>query len=131
MRWTPAQLADYEARRRVEDRNALVADPTPTPDLESKLHERIMEYCDHQWPKWKYIHARMDRKSTVAVGSQDFTIFLPGGRTLCIECKAQGRKRSPAQLAWALEMERLGHTVHLVESEDGFLQLLRVAGVQG
>jgi len=87
------------------------------------LQERIAAHCRAQWPRWKFIQARPDRKSTIAEGCQDFTVFLPGGRLLCVETKAKGEKRSPAQLAWAKEMEMLGHKVDVVYSLGQFIAL--------
>lgn len=87
------------------------------------LHEQIMRWCDQQWPPWKYIHSRTDRKSTVALGSPDFVIFAPASRTLCLECKQPGRKRTPEQLGFALQMEKLGHKVWLVTTMQEFLAL--------
>lgn len=86
---------------------------------EDKLHDKIIEYCNAQWPRWKYIHARMDRRSTIAVGCQDFTVFAPG-RVLCIECKRVGCKLDKDQMIWRKELEMLGHTVHVVTTFEGF-----------
>ena len=96
-------------------------------DLEGKLHNQIIEWCDHQWPVLKYIHARRDKKATIGVGIQDFTIFLPGGRVLCVECKARNEKPDDAQLAWALQMRMLGHTVHCIRSWEEFAELVKGA----
>jgi len=90
---------------------------------EIELHKEIMDWCDAQWPRWKYIRARSDQKSTIAVGAQDFTIFTPGGRVLCVECKRSGTKQDRDQLCWATELRILGHTVHVVRSLDEFLKL--------
>lgn len=94
-------------------------------ERESKLHDQIIAHCNSRWPRWKYIHARMDKRSTVAVGSQDFTIFLPNGRTVCIECKKKGEKPDADQLAWHKEMEMLGHVVHVVYSEEQFFEVVK------
>jgi hypothetical protein len=123
MSWTPAQLQAYEMRQRK---------PTSEGDQElareagkeSDLHDKIVEFCEQQWPRWKYIHARMDQRSTIAVGCQDFTIFAPG-RVLCVECKRVGGKLSLEQMAWHLEMERVGHRVHVIETFEQFLKLIR------
>lgn len=93
--------------------------------VEGSLHERIIAYCDSQWPRWKYIHARMDVPSTLAVGAQDFTLFLPHGRTVCIECKKPGGKLDTAQRDWGHEMGRLGHTVFIVTTWDEFLDVVK------
>ena len=90
---------------------------------ELPLHDEIIRHCNSQCPRWKYIHARTDQKSTIGVGVHDFTIFLPGGRVLCIECKTRLGKLTPEQLAWKLEMEMLGHAVHVVRSFQEFIVL--------
>lgn len=119
MRWTPEQLAEYEARRQEKQ-------PIPQEgiDSESKLHESIIDYCNSQWPRWKFIRARMDKRSTIQTGAQDFTIFMPASRMICVECKRRDGKLSTDQHAWALEMQKLGHPVHVVRSFDEFLTLV-------
>ena len=103
----------------------LIEVPCPNPATkEGDLHDKIIEHCNRQFPRWKYIHSRMDKRSTIAVGAQDFTIFMPDGKILCIECKAKGGKLDDDQLIWRKEMEMLGHTVNVVWSFDEFLKLL-------
>jgi len=103
-------------------------DPKPSSDAAERetghggLQEQIRDHCRAQWPEWLVIQARPDKKSTIAEGAQDFTIFLPGCRLLCGETKAKGGKRTPEQLAWAIRMERLGHKVHLWYNMDDFLK---------
>lgn len=87
-----------------------------------------MDYCDAQWPRWKYIHSRMDKSTRNEPGVPDFTIFLPENKKLVIEAKRPGEKLSPAQRDWHAEMDRLDHTVHLVYSFDDFLSILRDIG---
>lgn len=91
---------------------------------ELPLHDEIIAFCYQQHPRWKYIHANPTAKSTIAKGCQDFTLFLPGGVTLCIECKSKTGKLKPDQLAWKLQMEMLGHTVHVIQSMSDFLKLV-------
>lgn len=88
---------------------------------ERELHDQIVSYCNNQWPKWKFIHARMDKPSGIEEGAQDFTIFMPNKQVLCIECKSKGKKPDEKQRDWAFEMHRLGHTVHCVRSFEEFL----------
>lgn len=121
MGWTPFQLHQYELKRKPKDN---IAGPGAV-KLEIPLHNRIIEHCNSQWPRWKYIHANPSAKSTIQTGCQDFTLFLPSGRLVCIEVKAKGGKRSEAQNIWAKEMEMLGHTVHLVFSFDQYLNLVK------
>jgi hypothetical protein len=97
---------------------------------ERKLHEAIIAHCDKQSPRWKYIHARMDKPSTIGLGAPDFVIFVPPNsemhrRVFCIECKRKGQKPTPEQLAWHKEMEMLGHRVHVVFSMEQFLEIVK------
>lgn len=121
MNWTKDQVSRYLSKRMV-----LPEPPRLTGDnvKESALHVEIMSWCDVQWPRVMYIHSRMDRKTTIAVGAPDFILFLPHGKILCLEIKRKGKKRTPEQLAWALEMQRLGHTVHCIDSWAQFQQLI-------
>ena len=99
--------------------------PVDAVQSEGELHDEIIKHCNAQYPRWKVIHARMDQRSTIAVGAQDFTIFVPAGRTICVECKAKGKKRTPEQLAWAKEMSMLGHDVHCIYSMAEFLEVVK------
>lgn len=89
---------------------------------EKELHREIMDYCNAQWPRWKYVHSRMDRATTRdQTGVSDFVIALSQCRTLYVEAKRPGEKVSPAQRDWHAEMARLGHTVHVVHDLCEFL----------
>jgi hypothetical protein len=89
------------------------------------LVEQISEHCQAQWPKWVMDYGRTDKKSTREIGAHDATIWLPSGKVLCLELKAKNRKRSPAQLAWALKMEMLGTVVHECRSLERFIALAK------
>ena len=91
---------------------------------ERELHAQIIAHCNAQWPPWNAIHARMDKASTLEAGAPDFTIQLPAGRTLYVECKTKTGKLSEAQRNWAHMAKALGHTVHVVRSLADFLALL-------
>lgn len=89
------------------------------------LHERIIEHCNKQWPRWKFRHARTDRPTTEEKGVEDFTLFLPGNRTIHCECKSRDGKLSIDQQSWRLEMGLLGHEVHTVDSFEKFLEVVK------
>jgi len=89
------------------------------------LHAQIIDHCENQWPRWKYRHARTDKKTTEEEGVEDFTIFMPNNQTIHVECKARKEKPSAKQLIWAAELRALGHTVYFVWSFDDFLSILR------
>jgi hypothetical protein len=102
--------------------------PSAEPPKEEHLHFQIIQYCNSQWPRWKFIRARMDMISTIACGCQDFTIFLPGGKILCVECKRKGGKLSVAQLAWANEMSKVGQTVFVITTINEFMDVVKGVG---
>lgn len=101
------------------------AAPDDAVTSERGLHLEIIKFCDAQWPRWKYIRSRMDKRSTIAVGSQDFTIFMPKKRTLCVECKRKGEKPTAEQQIWHKEMEMLGHEVKTIYSMEQFLEAIK------
>jgi len=94
------------------------------PDREAALHEFIIDYCYTKWPPWKTLHCRMDKKSTMEPGSPDFAILMPSGKFLLIGCKRPGEKPTAEQLAWHEQARLLGHTVHVVHTEQEFLEIL-------
>jgi hypothetical protein len=100
----------------------------PSPPLEKELHRQIMDYCDAQWPRWKYIHSRMDRPTANEAGVPDFVIALIGGRVLYLEVKRPGQKLSPVQRDWHAEMHKLGITVYVVHDMKEFLSILSDLG---
>ncbi len=85
-------------------------------DRERDLHDEICAWAESQWPRVKYVHSRMDRPTGMEAGIADFVLFLPAGRTVCVEAKARDGKLSKEQAAWHKEMSMLGHRVLVVKS---------------
>lgn len=108
-----------------------VATSLTKPNLNQKevgkegIQDEIAKFCNSQFPRWKFIHSRTDRRSTTPVGSPDFVVFIPGGRVLCVECKSKSGKLSIEQLAWSKEMGMIGHTIHVVRSLGEFIALTK------
>ncbi len=100
-------------------------EPLTAAPMESDLHGKIKEHCQAQWPRWKAVSARMDKKSTLPVGCQDFTIFADKGRVFCFECKAKGKKPDADQLIWHKEMAMLGHKVHIIWTFEEFKEIVK------
>ena len=92
---------------------------------ESELHKFIREFCNGKWPRWKYLQARSDKRSTIAIGAMDFTIFMPECRVLLIECKTRTGKLSREQQSWHKEMEMLGQKVYVVRDIASFKQAIQ------
>lgn len=105
-----------------QGRKAPVADAV---ERELTLHNDILAWCAGQWPRWKVLRARPDQPSTIAEGAHDLTIFAPRSRVICVECKRKDGKLRPSQQSWRLELELLGHNVHVVRSMSEFLELAR------
>lgn len=93
-------------------------------DSEAALHDEIEQFCRaHKWP---YVHSRMDQPSTTALGTADFLILAPGGKTLVCECKTKSGKQTPSQIGFQMGCERNGHTYHLVRSYEQFKAILEL-----
>ena len=116
-------LAEYLTIQARIDSNSVRRGTEPV-ERESDLHNDIIAHCNAQWPRWKFIHCRTDRRSTIAIGAPDFVIFLPHGRVLCLECKRKNAKPTTEQIAWQKEMQLLGHAVHVVRSMEEFQKLI-------
>jgi len=72
--------------------------------------------------KLRFINPLSFKPSTIAEGHPDFSIWLPNGRCLLIEMKADGGKLSPAQKQAAMHFAELGHPVKIVYGHE---QLIR------
>lgn len=92
------------------------------PPLEKKLHREIMDHCNHQWPRWKYVHSRLDKATRNDPGVPDFVLFLPRKKVLLVEAKRPGEKITPAQRDWHVESKMNGHPVHIVHTLLEFFQ---------
>lgn len=90
---------------------------------ETDLHRRIVWWCDSQFPFVPYIHARTDKRSTIAVGCVDFALFYKS-KCLLIECKSAKGKMSIEQLAWMRQVNEQGFMVHVVRDFKSFLKLI-------
>jgi hypothetical protein len=111
----------FEQMQQRTGRNTIGSASVSTAPLEKKIHQDIIAHCNAQWPRWKFVHSRMDKPTRNQCGVPDFVIALPGARTLYIEAKRPGEKISPAQRDWHAEMTTLGHTVHVVHTLQEFL----------
>jgi hypothetical protein len=127
MTFTTANYIAMETRLASKRKGAAPSGSTPV-EKEIPLHEEIIRYCNSRWPVWKFRHARTDKRTTEEIGVEDFTIFLPGGKTIHCEIKARDEKQTKEQLIWAKQLEMLGHQVFVVRSMESFLELTRERG---
>ena len=62
------------------------------------------------------------------VGSSDILGILPGGRLLCVECKASDERLSPEQKQFLADAQRLGSLAIVVYSWSELDEYLRKEG---
>lgn len=122
----PKHVADEMARRCAVNSQRRVKKPDAEFEEERDeigrggIHDKIIEYCEKQWPKWMYIRHRTDKKSGIQQGAPDFVIALPNGMTLWLECKAKGKKLTNHQLGWKVMLDQLQQKYALVHSFEEF-----------
>ena len=97
-------------------------------DREGDLHDAIEGWLKSHG--WYYVHSRMDRPTTTALGVPDFIAAAPCGLTFWIEAKRKGKKPTPEQLGVGMILEKLGHRYGLVHSMDEFLAVVDPANKQ-
>ena len=125
--WSAFDAAQYNARHAPAVESVKIGVPVAR---ESTLHREIMGFCNAQWPRWKFRHSRMDKKTCEELGTEDFTIFAPENRTFHFECKAGKGKRTFDQEAWRVEMRQLKHEVHTVHNFAEFLAIVNTPETQ-
>lgn len=128
MRFTPQQVADQNSRydangvTRIRGDTHLAATAPPV-EREETLHDEIEAHCRERG--WVCVHSRMDRPTTTAKGVCDFIIAAPFGLVWWIECKSRTGKRTPAQIGFAMQLEKLGHRCYEIRSMAEFLEILK------
>lgn len=89
--------------------------------------ERRMHDVVEAWLRRReipFVHARMDKASTIAKGWPDFTVVYRG-RALCLELKAQGGKPTAEQVETLAILEKTGTPCKIAYSEADALEWLR------
>lgn len=129
---TPAEAILIQQRLARNRKDNLQPDPQQPSrgyKQESELREKILEFCGKQWPRWKCVWARDDRKSTLPVGTHDITVLASGGKIFCMELKSHQGKPTPEQRDWIYECHLLGHEVYIVRDMAQFLTIVDPATV--
>jgi hypothetical protein len=85
---------------------------------ESELHRQIEDELKRR--RWFYIHSRTDKRSTNQVGTPDFIIAAPNGKTFFCEVKRKGGKLSVEQNVTRHVLLALGHHFAVVFSMEDF-----------
>jgi hypothetical protein len=68
--------------------------------------------------KLHYVWPRGDKRSTIAIGHPDFSIWLPNGQSALFEFKLPGGRFSPEQAETLQLLQSLRHPVWNVSSAD-------------
>lgn len=92
-------------------------------DLESDLHKDIIEELKRR--RWYFTHSRTDKRATNTIGTTDFVIAIPGGKTLWLECKRKNGKLTQAQNITRHILVASGHWHVVVYSFKEFLEILK------
>src|SRR5690348_17309093 len=98
--WSTYDLNAFEARN--------VKQPAKREHSEKRerdLHEKIMNECKVRG--WRTVHARMNAKATIEVGTCDFVIFADRGRVFLCECKSATGKLDEDQAVFCAWLQRL------------------------
>lgn len=117
---TQAQYADMLARTQ-RNSGRMPTEPEIV-EQESDLHDEIIRICKCRG--WFYVHSRMDKRTTQAVGVPDFIIAADNSETYWIECKRKGSKPTPEQLATICHLRHNGHIAGIVTNMAEFWQLV-------
>jgi hypothetical protein len=94
---------------------------------EADLHELIGRELKAR--RIYFVHSRMDRASTNGIGTTDFIIALPQGRTLWIEAKTAKGKQTREQAGVELLLRIAGHRHAVVRSFKEFTDAMEKAEV--
>ena len=119
-RWSPSDLAQFLGRGLAATKVA--GEFNESLPSEAALHDFILEECRRRG--WLAFHGSMAHRTKRTVGEPDFVILTPGGRLLLVECKTSQGKLSPEQLAIACHARKLGHSIHVIRSQQEFRQLI-------
>ena len=124
MRMTIEQVAAHQAKHAPKRTGiGLQAVAADEAGQEAGLHREILQWCaSNHCP---VIHSPMHRKSSQTPGSPDFTIVLPSGYVLFVECKTKAGKLSDDQVTWHFMAKRNGRLVNIARSMAEFLSIVR------
>lgn len=142
MRWTPEQLAEYQAKRGVDDFTALAKSKgdNPTEDVD---HLCVARYLDALGVFWLHIPNEGKRSKAsgarlkamgMTKGASDFLIFdspplYPSAKGVALELKrAKGGKVSEHQENWLQMMARRGWLTQVAHGANDALEYLRRLG---
>ena len=92
------------------------ANPSKGEIQEWDLHDEYEAWLKSQG--WFYVHARMDKPSTIQVGHPDFSVFMPHERCCFIEFKQPGKKTTTEQNAKIAHARKFGFAAHVCDNVE-------------
>jgi RecB family endonuclease NucS len=119
-RWTQEQ---YEAYIVAKGRHPEDVDK-PDSGKESRLQSKCEKWLkQHGFP---FVHDRSRKKNTR--GIPDLICFLPEGRTVIIELKAERGKPTPEQTQMLRMLKYLKHEVYIIRAYKRFIEVMKEHG---
>lgn len=92
-------------------------------ERERDLHEQTVQELRNR--RVYFVHSRMDKPATNGVGTPDFIVAMPNGKTLWLELKTATGKLSEEQQVAKHMLENSGHEHHVVRSYKQLLEILK------
>lgn len=119
---------------------ARMAIPSPEAEKELARAQRAIERSEREeqnlFRNWLYlqqdagllrfVNPRSDKKTTIAVGHPDFSIWLSAGRSLLIEFKVAGGKLSKEQTYALNAFGMLGHETVVVRTHEEAIRITKI-----
>ena len=92
-------------------------------ERERDLHEQTVQELRNR--RVYFVHSRMDKPATNGLGTPDFIVAIPNGKTLWLELKTATGKLSQEQQTAKHMLENAGHEHHIVRSYKQLLEVLK------
>lgn len=120
MNWTLADVAAHNARvaQGNQGRPSYNLAEVDQQLREKELHGAILDECHRRG--WICLHGSMAHRTRRTLGEPDMVILADGGALILVEAKTRAGKLTADQLAMQHWAKKLGHTIHVVRSLDGF-----------
>jgi hypothetical protein len=113
--------ADAQNAKRTYSATPEAAQASVDSQSEAQLQNAIAQHCANCG--WIAFRGAMTHRTYRTIGEPDFTILLPDGKFLLVECKSKTGKLSIEQSGMALWATQLRHKIHVVRSFDEFTKL--------
>lgn len=129
-RMSPAAAAAHQAKHAHPARDggagrwgcAEEAKPGPA-GREKHLHDQIQTDCNRRG--WVTFHGATHKRAWRTKGEPDFSIAIPGGITLWVECKTRDGTLSPEQIDVEAKLRALDHRHFVVRDLAEWMAVAR------